>query len=169
MRATVAAMIALLCAATAASAQSDPLPSWRNGSAKATIIEFIVRVTTPGEADYVPAAERFAKFEGEGALGSDTELAFQPMLELLALLRRTGFRMFANNDARPLLTFSSSDDDQQIIDWRVATARGRLVIDRMRDWKVLYPPLPVQRMATIVPVLPVVEPQARERNPYIIR
>jgi hypothetical protein len=166
MRATVAAAIAFLCVATNATAQSDPLPSWRNGSAKATIIEFIVRVTTPGEADYVPAAGRFAKFEGEGALGSDTELAFQPMLELLALLRRTGFRMFAADNAQPLLTFADSDDDRQIIDWRAATARGRLIIDRRRDWKVLYPPLPVQRMASL---LPVVEPPPLVRNPYIIR
>ena len=166
MRATVAATIAFLCAATAATAQSDPLPSWRNSAAKATIIEFIVRVTTPGEPDYVPAADRFAKFEGEGALWPDSELAFQPMLELLALLRRTGFRMFATEDAHPLLTFSSSDDDQQIIDWRAATARGRLIIDRKRDWKVLYPPLPVHRMAFLMPV---VEPPPLVRNPYIIR
>jgi hypothetical protein len=166
MRATVAVTIALLCAATAATAQTDPLPSWRNNAAKATIIEFIVRVTTPGEPDYVPAAERFAKFEGEGALWSDRELTFQPMLELLALLRRTGFRTFANDDAHALLTFLSSDDDQQIIDWRAATARGRLIIDRKRDWKVLYPPLPVHRMASLVPV---VEPAPPVRKPYIIR
>ena len=55
MRAAVAAMIALIGAATPASAQSDPLPSWRNGAAKAAIIESVVRVTTPGDVGFVYA------------------------------------------------------------------------------------------------------------------
>jgi hypothetical protein len=44
----------LLLAASAAFAQTDPLPSWNDGPAKQSIIAFVERVTTPGSPDFVP-------------------------------------------------------------------------------------------------------------------
>ena len=45
----------------------DPLPSWRQGAAKAAILDFVSRVTEPGES-FVPSAERIAAFDNDGTL-----------------------------------------------------------------------------------------------------
>lgn len=56
-----------------AAAQSDPLPSWNEGPAKRSIVEFVARVTGPGP-DFVPVAERIAVFDNDGTLWAE-----QPM------------------------------------------------------------------------------------------
>ena len=38
---------------------TDPLPSWRDGPAKAAIVDFVTSVTRSG-IDFVPEAERIA-------------------------------------------------------------------------------------------------------------
>jgi hypothetical protein len=60
-----------------ASAQTDPLPSWNDGSAKTAITNFVVRVTTPGGPDFVPPSERIATFDNDGALWSEQPMYFQ--------------------------------------------------------------------------------------------
>ncbi len=51
-------------------AQTDPLPSWNEGTAKKTITDFVARVTAAGTADFVPAEARvacpFRKFDPFG-------------------------------------------------------------------------------------------------------
>ena len=49
-------------------AQTDPLPSWNDGAAKTAIADFVTRVTTQGDADFVPPAERIATFDNDGTL-----------------------------------------------------------------------------------------------------
>jgi hypothetical protein len=39
---------------------ADPLPSWKDGTAKAAILEFVAAVTDEGGKDYVKPAERTA-------------------------------------------------------------------------------------------------------------
>jgi hypothetical protein len=46
----------------------DPLPSWNDGAAKRGIIDFVTRVTREGGSDFVPAADRVAAFDNDGAL-----------------------------------------------------------------------------------------------------
>ena len=47
-------LLALLCLlALAAQAQTDPLPSWNEGAAKARILAFVAAVTEPGGKEYV--------------------------------------------------------------------------------------------------------------------
>ncbi len=53
---------------TAARAQTDPLPSWNNGSAKLAIVKFVEGTTTPGSSTFVPAEERIATFDQDGTL-----------------------------------------------------------------------------------------------------
>lgn len=60
-----------------ASAQSDPLPSWNEGTAKKSIIEFVVRVTKSGDADFVPVARRVAVFDNDGTLWAEQPVYFQ--------------------------------------------------------------------------------------------
>jgi len=75
MRAILAA--ALLLVAQAASAQVDPLPSWNDGSAKASILDFVTRVTKEGSNDFVPLAERIATFDNDGTLWCEQPMYFQ--------------------------------------------------------------------------------------------
>jgi phosphoglycolate phosphatase-like HAD superfamily hydrolase len=53
---------------TAARAQTDPLPSWNDGSAKLAIVKFVEGTTTPGSSTFVPAEERIATFDQDGTL-----------------------------------------------------------------------------------------------------
>jgi len=49
-------------------AQTDPLPSWNDGSAKKAIVEFVRATTTQGRPTFVPAVERVATFDQDGTL-----------------------------------------------------------------------------------------------------
>src|SRR6187402_2828149 len=46
----------------------NPLPSWNEGVAKQSILDFVARVTTPGKPDFVPQNERIAVFDNDGTL-----------------------------------------------------------------------------------------------------
>jgi phosphoglycolate phosphatase-like HAD superfamily hydrolase len=55
----------------------DALPSWNDGAAKAGIVDFVTRVTSPGGPDYVVPEERIATFDNDGTLWSEQPLYFQ--------------------------------------------------------------------------------------------
>lgn len=59
---------ALLAFGAPVLAQSDPLPSWNDGPAKAAIVAFVEKVTRTGSPDFVPVAERIATFDNDGTL-----------------------------------------------------------------------------------------------------
>jgi phosphoglycolate phosphatase-like HAD superfamily hydrolase len=61
----VAIYAIFLCAVAYA---ADPLPSWNDGSAKTTILEFVTAVTNEKGKDYVEPAERIATFDNDGTL-----------------------------------------------------------------------------------------------------
>jgi phosphoserine phosphatase len=54
-----------------------PLPAWRDGAAKAAILDFVTRVTSTGHADFVPAADRVAVFDNDGTLWVEQPLPVQ--------------------------------------------------------------------------------------------
>ena len=56
---------------------SDPLPSWKDGKTKASILSFVRKVTTPGSPDFVPVAERIATFDNDGTLCAEKPMYFQ--------------------------------------------------------------------------------------------
>jgi hypothetical protein len=60
-------------------AQTGVLPSWNDGPTKASIIDFVARVTTQGGPDFVPADQRIATFDNDGTLWCE-----QPMYVQLA-------------------------------------------------------------------------------------
>ena len=67
----------LLCTITLAqAAQPDPLPSWNEGPAKTSILEFVKQVTSPGK-NFVPVPERIATFDNDGCLWSEQPFYFQ--------------------------------------------------------------------------------------------
>lgn len=71
------ALALVFAAATAALAADDPLPSWNDGAAKASIIAFVDKVTTDGSPDFVPVEARIATFDNDGTLWSEQPIYFQ--------------------------------------------------------------------------------------------
>ena len=68
------------CWGTAHAQSAGTLPSWRDGAAKAAILEFVEAVTAEGGPDFVPPEERVAVFDNDGTLWVEqpdyTQLAF---------------------------------------------------------------------------------------------
>ena len=54
----------------------EPLPSWREGAAKNSILAFVSKVTEPGP-DFVPEEQRIATFDNDGCLWSEKPMYFQ--------------------------------------------------------------------------------------------
>lgn len=50
------------------SVNTDPLPSWNDGAAKKSIIDFVTKTTKEGSADLIPVADRIAVFDNDGTL-----------------------------------------------------------------------------------------------------
>jgi phosphoglycolate phosphatase-like HAD superfamily hydrolase len=61
----------------AQSSASDPLPSWNDGAAKKSIIDFVSMTTRQGGAGFVPPLERIAVFDNDGTLWSEQPIYFQ--------------------------------------------------------------------------------------------
>jgi phosphoserine phosphatase len=62
--------------------QTDPLPSWREGLSKASILHFVEVVTSEGGAEYVPPMDRIAVFDNDGTLWSEKPFYFQLIFAL---------------------------------------------------------------------------------------
>ncbi len=63
--------------AAAPAQAADPLPSWNDGVAKKSIVDFVGRVTHQGGPDFVPPPERIATFDNDGTLWSEKPVPFQ--------------------------------------------------------------------------------------------
>ena len=59
---------ALSLVATQSLAQSDPLPSWNDGSTKQAILRFVKTTTDQSSPNFVPPAERIVTFDQDGTL-----------------------------------------------------------------------------------------------------
>jgi phosphoglycolate phosphatase-like HAD superfamily hydrolase len=69
------------------SAPVDPLPSWNEGPAKQSVLDFVAKVTKEA-ADFVPVAERVAVFDNDGTLWPENPLPFQLAFVMDELKRR---------------------------------------------------------------------------------
>jgi phosphoglycolate phosphatase-like HAD superfamily hydrolase len=69
-------LVAAFCAAAHAQA-AEPLPSWNDGAAKKSIVEFVTAVTTRGGKQFVPVSERIAVFDNDGTLWAEQPMYFQ--------------------------------------------------------------------------------------------
>jgi hypothetical protein len=56
---------------------ADPLPSWNDGPAKKSIVEFVEKVTKSGSPDFVPVAARIATFDNDGTLWCEQPVPVQ--------------------------------------------------------------------------------------------
>jgi hypothetical protein len=66
-----AALLAAVAFTTTTARAADPLPSWNDGPAKQSIINFVEKVTKPGSPDFVPVPERIAVYDNDGTLWSE--------------------------------------------------------------------------------------------------
>ena len=60
--------VATLVLALQVHAETDSLPSWNDGPAKQSIVDFVKATTTQGGPQFVPEAERIATFDQDGTL-----------------------------------------------------------------------------------------------------
>ncbi len=72
-----AAVCVLLAGCVATVPAADPLPSWKDGPARQSIVAFVAKVTQEGTAGYVPPAERIAVFDNDGTLWSEQPVYVQ--------------------------------------------------------------------------------------------
>ena len=72
-----AALIGALAFIATVAHAADSLPSWNDGKARQSIIEFVEKVTKPGSHDFVPVAERIATFDKDGTLWAEQPMYFQ--------------------------------------------------------------------------------------------
>jgi len=56
---------------------TGPLPSWNDGMAKQSIVDFVAKVTKEGSPDFVPVEERIATFDNDGCLWAEQPMYFQ--------------------------------------------------------------------------------------------
>ena len=78
----VALGLALIFSDLAMAQTTDPLPSWNDGKAKQSIIDFVKKVTKKGSSDYVTPAERIAVFDNDGTLWAEQPMYFQLLFAL---------------------------------------------------------------------------------------
>jgi phosphoglycolate phosphatase-like HAD superfamily hydrolase len=78
MKVRFTSLFALLLFSISSFAQlSDPLPSWNEGPAKKSIIDFVNQVSQTTSANFVAVSDRIAVFDNDGTLWSEQPIYFQ--------------------------------------------------------------------------------------------
>jgi phosphoglycolate phosphatase-like HAD superfamily hydrolase len=72
-----AAFACVLTLITSPSLAADPLPSWNDGKAKQSIIDFVMKVMKEDSPDFVPVAQRIATFDNDGTLWCEQPMYVQ--------------------------------------------------------------------------------------------
>jgi phosphoserine phosphatase len=71
------ALAAIFVVSAAAAADTDPLPSWKDGPTKQAIVGFVKKVTEESGPDYVRPEDRIATFDNDGNLWAEQPVYFQ--------------------------------------------------------------------------------------------
>ena len=67
-------MFCTACCLFQGCATTDPLPSWKDGPAKESILSFVEKTTKPSSRDFVAEEQRIAVFDNDGTLWSEQVL-----------------------------------------------------------------------------------------------
>ncbi|WYJ44164.1 HAD family hydrolase [Bradyrhizobium sp. 2S1] len=139
---------ALRSTSAMAQTQTGPLPSWNEGPTKASIVDFVERVTEDGGSYFVPRDQRIATFDNDGTLWIEqpmyVQLAFAlDRVKVLAPMHpewkdKQPFAAVLNGDLKALAAFgekgvaelvavthagmTTAEFEKIVIDW-LATAR----------------------------------------------
>jgi haloacid dehalogenase-like hydrolase len=68
---------AIVLSKSGALAQGDTLPSWKDGKAKQSILDFVATVTREGSPGFVPVSQRVATFDNDGTLWCEQPMYVQ--------------------------------------------------------------------------------------------
>jgi phosphoglycolate phosphatase-like HAD superfamily hydrolase len=122
---------------------ADPLASWNDGKAKQAIVAFVEKVTTPGSADYVPAAERIAVFDNDGTLWCEQPMPVQ-LYFALDRVKALAPQHPEWKDKEPFasllrgdLNAASAGGDRAILELMMATHSGMTAVEFeqiVKDW-----------------------------------
>src|SRR4030095_5713937 len=141
-------LLAIVIAGLTTAYAQDPLPSWNDGPAKKSIVEFVAKVTKEGSPDLVPPEERIATFDNDGTLWCEQPMYFQLLFALdrvkalapqhpgwqtkepFASLLRVGLKAWRARGERPMLEIivvthagmTTAEFEQIVKDW-IATAK----------------------------------------------
>lgn len=142
---------------------SSPLPSWRPGTTRDAILEFLEAVTNQDGPDFTPPAERIAVFDNDGTLWCEQPVQVQVLfcqdrLKQLAeadpaLREQEAFRVFLDRDVKAIHALGKQGVfevafkvhagmsvpvfQQQARDW-LATATNPLLVRPCRE--LIYQP-----------------------------
>jgi len=75
-------VLAFWLAISSLATAADPLPSWTEGRAKQSVMDFVQNVTALGSKDFVPESERIAVFDNDGTLWAEQPFYFQLVFAL---------------------------------------------------------------------------------------
>lgn len=75
-------IFSLIFGGLATAQTADSLPSWKDGKAKQSIIDFVTKVTKEGSPDFVPPDERIATFDNDGTLWTEQPMYVQMFFAL---------------------------------------------------------------------------------------
>jgi hypothetical protein len=142
----IAALVWVSLSATIQAA--DPLPSWNDGMAKKSILQFVANVTNKSSMEFVSPAERIAVFDNDGTLWAEQPIYFQAVFavdQVKALAPqhpewkdRQPFKAILENDRKALLASGekgamelvmashagmTTEEFQRIVNEWVATAK----------------------------------------------
>ncbi|WP_439136171.1 HAD family hydrolase [Pseudomaricurvus sp.] len=65
-----------------AQSDTDPLPSWNDGSTKTAITRFVTNATQAGSSGFIPVEKRIATFDNDGTLWAEQPLYFQAIFAI---------------------------------------------------------------------------------------
>jgi phosphoglycolate phosphatase-like HAD superfamily hydrolase len=136
------AFVILAAAALAACAQMaptvDPLPSWKEGSARQAIVDFVRKSTDAASPQFVPPAERVATFDQDGTLWVEQPMYAQVVFALdrvkdvvkaqPALATEPPFKAVVTGDREAMAKFTEED-----LLKIVAASQSGLTIEAFRD------------------------------------
>lgn len=116
---TTSAALCFAVANSGAQAQAGDLPSWNDGPAKQTILDFVRATTEQSDMDYVAPEDRIATFDQDGTMWVEHPVYTQAMfaLERVKVLsprhpewkNREPFKSILNKDLAAVARFSERD------------------------------------------------------------
>ena len=122
---------------------ADSLPSWKDGKAKQSIIEFVAKVTKEGSSDFVPSDERIATFDNDGTLWAEQPMYVQ-LLFALDRVKALGPQHPEWKDKEPFASLLKGDvkgalagGEHAILDVLMATHGGTTTAEFekiVKDW-----------------------------------
>src|SRR5271154_2041946 len=163
-----AAAMPVVAAVAPALAQTDPLPSWNDGSAKQAILDFIRATADSSSTNFVPPDERIATFDQDGTLWVEHPIYAQLVYcldrvpdvvkEKPELAKVEPFKTVLTGDFEKIAKLTLYDFEEIAVatltgmDVDTFAAEAKAWIDTGKDhrWKRLYTELTYQPMQEVL-------------------